>query len=368
MKVLFVFLFFLSFEAAASFVAQPVAVPLQDVHVIDAITIGPDGTLTGAISGNPVFNGNVTFAGDGTQAVTAIQSDGTTIISIDTTRPDAAHTDPPIVVDITPNGFESMAGSGNQIIVLRMRAKIGTGTQSGRLRGFDSVVTLGGDATQTGTGASAFRGANMSVAQKSTNTAAELVGLNSTILSGDADATTTGTVTQATAYSITTGFQTGTDESDNGSYSKTNGILINTPQNTSATRTITTNAAIQIDDQEATGITNAWAIKTGSGEVEFGGGITQNHLSVDNDYTLDDNDYLVGIASTASPKTIVIPTTVVADGKAYIIKDESGNASVNNITVLTQGTMKIDGADLLTINTNHGVSSIYCDGIDWFTQ
>src|SRR3990167_9244906 len=179
MKVLFVFLFFLSFEAAASFVAQPVAVPLQDVHVIDAITIGPDGTLTGAISGNPVFNGNVTFAGDGTQAVTAIQSDGTTIISIDTTRPDAAHTDPPIVVDITPNGFESMAGSGNQIIVLRMRAKIGTGTQSGRLRGFDSVVTLGGDATQTGTGASAFRGANMSVAQKSTNTAAELVGLNS---------------------------------------------------------------------------------------------------------------------------------------------------------------------------------------------
>src|SRR3990167_5687703 len=118
MKVLFVFLFFLSFEAAASFVAQPVAVPLQDVHVIDAITIGPDGTLTGAIS-------------------------------------------------------------GNHIIVLRMRAKIGTGTQSGRLRGFDSVVTLGGDATQTGTGASAFRGANMSVAQKSTNTAAELVGLNS---------------------------------------------------------------------------------------------------------------------------------------------------------------------------------------------
>ena len=54
-------------------------------------------------------------------------------------------------------------------------------------------------------------------------------------------------------------------------------------------------------------------------------------------------------------------------GKVYIVKDESGAASVNNITLATTGGQTINGAATNVINTNYGTASVYSDGANWFT-
>jgi hypothetical protein len=59
----------------------------------------------------------------------------------------------------------------------------------------------------------------------------------------------------------------------------------------------------------------------------------------------------------------------MVDGRIYIIKDESGAAGTNAITVTAQvpGTNKIDGASSKTINTNYGVLRLYSSSDNWFT-
>jgi hypothetical protein len=84
-------------------------------------------------------------------------------------------------------------------------------------------------------------------------------------------------------------------------------------------------------------------------------------------YTVLDTDNIVGITSTASARTITLPTAAGKTGRRYIIKDESGGAATNNITIATTGGQTIDGAATLTINTNYGTNSVYSDGTNWFS-
>ena len=78
-------------------------------------------------------------------------------------------------------------------------------------------------------------------------------------------------------------------------------------------------------------------------------------------------DYLIGVTSTAAARTITLPTAVGSAGKTYIVKDESGAASVNNITLATTGGQTIDGAATIAIAANYGVARVYSDGANWFT-
>ncbi len=52
-------------------------------------------------------------------------------------------------------------------------------------------------------------------------------------------------------------------------------------------------------------------------------------------------------------------------GKQVVIKDKSGNASTNNITV--SGAQTVDGAASKTINSNYGVLRLISDGSNWFS-
>jgi len=78
-------------------------------------------------------------------------------------------------------------------------------------------------------------------------------------------------------------------------------------------------------------------------------------------------DYLIGVTSTAAARTITLPTAVGSAGKVYIVKDESGGAATNNITIATTSSQTIDGAASGTISTNYGLSKVYSDGANWFT-
>lgn len=83
------------------------------------------------------------------------------------------------------------------------------------------------------------------------------------------------------------------------------------------------------------------------------------------DYTVKAGDELIGVTSTAAPRAITIPTGQLEEGRVLIIKDESGAAGTNNITI-TPAAEKIDGASSLVIDQNYGIAWIYCNGANWF--
>ena len=84
------------------------------------------------------------------------------------------------------------------------------------------------------------------------------------------------------------------------------------------------------------------------------------------DYSTVD-EVIVGVTSTASARTIDLTSSDCVVGRIIIVKDESGAANVNNITVTTQGAETIDGAATYVINTAYGTVRLYSNGTNWFT-
>lgn len=88
-------------------------------------------------------------------------------------------------------------------------------------------------------------------------------------------------------------------------------------------------------------------------------------------YDLDENDYYVGVTSTAAARTINLPPSAgVNQDQVFIIKDQSGGAGTNNITVTTvAGVALIDGAASQVINVNYGSLTVKFDGTNyWIIQ
>lgn len=84
-------------------------------------------------------------------------------------------------------------------------------------------------------------------------------------------------------------------------------------------------------------------------------------------YTVLVTDYLVWV-NTSSARTINLPAAATAkDGAEFIIKDATGSAGANNITVDPNGTETIDGSATKAISTNYGSMRIVCDGSNWAT-
>lgn len=84
-------------------------------------------------------------------------------------------------------------------------------------------------------------------------------------------------------------------------------------------------------------------------------------------YTALTTDFIVGVTSTAAARTITLPAAATAVvGCIYVIKDESGAAATNNITVDGNGSETIDGATTYVINTNYGAVCLYTDGTAWY--
>lgn len=76
-------------------------------------------------------------------------------------------------------------------------------------------------------------------------------------------------------------------------------------------------------------------------------------------------DTYVGITSTAAVRTVTLPATP-SDGVLMIVKDESGAAATNNITVNTSDGTLIDGNATAIINQNYGsLSFIFRNGNWW---
>jgi hypothetical protein len=84
-------------------------------------------------------------------------------------------------------------------------------------------------------------------------------------------------------------------------------------------------------------------------------------------YTCTASDFIIGV-NRAGAVTITIPTLDITKGRRYgwFIKDESGAAGTNNITIATEGSETIDGAGTLVISANYGGEELYTNGTNLF--
>jgi len=78
--------------------------------------------------------------------------------------------------------------------------------------------------------------------------------------------------------------------------------------------------------------------------------------------------WVIAVTSTAAARTITLPlANTVPAGWQITVKDESGGALTNNITIARAGSDLIEGATSNSINTNYGSRTLYSDGVsNWF--
>ncbi len=104
-----------------------------------------------------------------------------------------------------------------------------------------------------------------------------------------------------------------------------------------------------------------------SGYAQFSRGMVYKRTATTVSYTILTTDYLVEVTSTAAARTITLPATGRVTGMMYIIKDTSGGAATNNITI-ERNTANIDGGTVNpVINANHGWIIVYWNGTQWST-
>ena len=85
-------------------------------------------------------------------------------------------------------------------------------------------------------------------------------------------------------------------------------------------------------------------------------------------YDLLITDYILHVTYTitGAVTSLTLPTAQTTAGRTIVIKDAGLTAGTNNITIDTEGSEKIDGANTLVINSNGSSISLYSDGIGWF--
>jgi hypothetical protein len=85
-------------------------------------------------------------------------------------------------------------------------------------------------------------------------------------------------------------------------------------------------------------------------------------------YDLLTTDYFLHVTytGTGAVTSLTLPTAQVKAGRTIVIKDAGGNASVNNITIDTEGSETIDGAATYVISSDYDAINLYSDGSNWF--
>lgn len=80
------------------------------------------------------------------------------------------------------------------------------------------------------------------------------------------------------------------------------------------------------------------------------------------------NDFIIEVTSTSSVVTVTLPAPSSTGniGKAYIIKDSSGSAAINNISIIAVSG-KIDGLASTQITSNYGAVQLFCDGSNYYS-
>lgn len=84
-------------------------------------------------------------------------------------------------------------------------------------------------------------------------------------------------------------------------------------------------------------------------------------------YNATATDRIIGVANTGSAVTVnLTPIANVPAGDTITVKDQTGGAGANNITLVTPGAETIDGANTYVINSAYGYVTLYSNGTNYF--
>jgi hypothetical protein len=144
--------------------------------------------------------------------------------------------------------------------------------------------------------------------------------------------------------------------------------LTNTLATFTDSRTGTTSVGLEYADDYSTNFTSRSLVDKGY-VTGLTSSIQINKLAVaivNANYTATTTNHVL-LVNTAAARTITLPASPV-DGQVYHIKDKSGNALTNNITIAGNGN-DIDGAGSATINTDYGSLYVVYSSTEgaWFT-
>ena len=269
----------------------------------------------------------------------------------------------------------STPGSGSTLFGLYGGVALTSGAQSYPIIGINGEFVAYGAAS----GSSTFRGLQFVVSWSATGAqTGTLVGSEINVLVGSSSVSA-GAVTGAMGYRSAIGFYPGSLATSIGTVKL---FYLQSPYSTDATHTIATFSGFKGEDCKKTGVTNAYVFdiddqsaggyvfKTNNGLHSFGGALLTKRTATATDYLTTINDNIIGVTSTAAARTITLSSAAFAQGtatRAYhvIVKDESGGAATNNITVATEGAELIDGAATYVIAQNYGSATFYSTGSAW---
>ena len=101
-------------------------------------------------------------------------------------------------------------------------------------------------------------------------------------------------------------------------------------------------------------------------QVDVNGSVSVKRVSSAVNVDSDD-EVIFGIDSSSTTVTVTILTADIVAGRLFIIKDESGDAGSNNITVATEMAETIDGQATASISVNFGSLRLYTNGTNLFS-
>jgi hypothetical protein len=84
-------------------------------------------------------------------------------------------------------------------------------------------------------------------------------------------------------------------------------------------------------------------------------------------YEVQTTDSFLHVTYTQTDIVVItLPTSSLSRKNILTIKDAGLNAFMNNITIQTEGSEKIDGEDTAVISSNGTSINLYTDGGNWF--
>jgi len=100
--------------------------------------------------------------------------------------------------------------------------------------------------------------------------------------------------------------------------------------------------------------------------VTIGGGISYSRTEVTTTITASTNSAILGVTASSAVE-IRLPSAADYDaGQYFTIKDESGAADSNSITILTSGSQTIDGVSSIVLESPYAAVNLYSNGSDKF--
>lgn len=109
-------------------------------------------------------------------------------------------------------------------------------------------------------------------------------------------------------------------------------------------------------------------ITTATAKQSLLGGLVNTTLVVSSSFTLSNDGYYILLVDTSAARTLTLPDVTTNVGRLFIIKDKTGTAETNPITI-NAGSQKIEGVvGSRELSTNFGCWKIVSDGTDtwWF--